>query len=91
MGGIFSFLPVAQHGEFFEPYFGTPHGLGFEKAAAMFGLRYEKLPSVAGFADVYQSACSRRTPTLIEVETEREGNVVLHRELLEKSAADLPL
>ena len=39
-GGIFSFLPIAEHTELFEPWFGTPHGYSFEAAAGMFGLRY---------------------------------------------------
>ena len=90
-GGIFSFLPVAQHGKFFEPYFGTPHGLVFESAAAMFGLRYEKPPSTNEFVNAYRSACRSQTPTLIEVKTDREENVALHRRLLEESTTNLPL
>ena len=38
-GGIFSFLPVADHAENFEPLFGTPHKREFAHAAAMFGLQ----------------------------------------------------
>jgi 2-succinyl-5-enolpyruvyl-6-hydroxy-3-cyclohexene-1-carboxylate synthase len=87
-GGIFSFLPVAQHEKFFEPYFGTPHGLGFEEAAAMFSLDYERPRSVAGFTETYGAAGSRETPTLIEVKTDRRENVALHRELLKESTAD---
>src|SRR5690606_36179020 len=42
-GGIFSFLPVAEaEGVPFEAVFGTPHGLGFEHAARMFGLPYAR-------------------------------------------------
>ncbi|HWS44459.1 MAG TPA: 2-succinyl-5-enolpyruvyl-6-hydroxy-3-cyclohexene-1-carboxylic-acid synthase, partial [Acidimicrobiia bacterium] len=37
-GGIFSFLPQAQHPERFEELFGTPHGLNFAAAAAVYGL-----------------------------------------------------
>ncbi|MDP8940627.1 MAG: 2-succinyl-5-enolpyruvyl-6-hydroxy-3-cyclohexene-1-carboxylic-acid synthase [Actinomycetota bacterium] len=85
-GGIFSFLPVAKHEKLFEPYFGTPHGLGFEQAASMFGLGYEQPRSVAEFADTYRSACGRRTPTIIEVRTDREENVASHRKLLEKAS-----
>ncbi len=87
-GGIFSFLPVAQHEKFFEPYFGTPHGLDFEEAAAMFGLDYERPRSVASFTEAYGAASDRETPTLIEVKTDRKENVALHRELLKKPAAD---
>ncbi|HEX2181465.1 MAG TPA: 2-succinyl-5-enolpyruvyl-6-hydroxy-3-cyclohexene-1-carboxylic-acid synthase [Rubrobacteraceae bacterium] len=81
-GAIFSFLPVARHEEFFEPYFGTPQGLGFQHAAAMFGLRYERPETPPGFVEAYSAACGRDGPTLIEVRTDREENVALHRSLL---------
>ena len=81
-GGIFSFLPVAGHTEFFEPYFGTPQGVGFGPAAAMFGLDHEQPGTAPDFLDAYRAACSRDTSTIIEVQTDREENVALHRELL---------
>ncbi len=82
-GGIFSFLPVARQTKFFEPYFGTPHGLGFEAAAAMFGLGYERPATSSEFLEAYRAACSREGSTLIEVRTDRAKNVALHREILE--------
>jgi len=81
-GGIFSFLPVASHEEFFEPYFGTPQNVGFEPAAAMFGLGYERPRTTGEFVEAYRAACARDGSTLIEVQTDREENVALHRELL---------
>jgi 2-succinyl-5-enolpyruvyl-6-hydroxy-3-cyclohexene-1-carboxylate synthase len=81
-GGIFSFLPVSRHERFFEPYFGTPQGVGFEPAAAMFGLDYERPRTTDGFVKAYRAACVRSGSTLIEVRTDREENVALHRELL---------
>ncbi len=81
-GGIFSFLPVAGEREFFEPYFGTPQGVGFESAAAMFGLGYENPKTAAEFVRAYRSAVSGQTSTLIEVNTNRDENVTLHNELL---------
>jgi len=86
-GGIFSFLPVARHEEFFEPYFGTPQGVGFEPAAKMFGLGYEHPGTREEFVEAYASACARDTSTLIEVKTERAENVELHRRVLEEVAA----
>ena len=86
-GGIFSFLPIAGQGEFFEPYFGTPHGVGFEPAARMFGLRYEHPGTTEEFVEAYGSACARGSSTLIEVNTDREENVALHRRILEEVAA----
>ena len=81
-GGIFSFLPVAKHKEFFEPYFGTPQGVGFGPAAEMFGLQYERPGTTAEFVESYRKACVRGSSTLIEVRTDREENVRLHGELL---------
>ena len=81
-GGIFSFLPVARHDGFFEPFFGTPQGIGFEPAAAMFGLGYERPNTPEELLRAYRAATSRGGSTLIEVETDRRENVALHRELL---------
>jgi 2-succinyl-5-enolpyruvyl-6-hydroxy-3-cyclohexene-1-carboxylate synthase len=86
-GGIFSFLPIAGHEEFFEPYFGTPQGVGFEPAARMFGLAYERPATMAEFVEAYGSACARGSSTLIEVKTDRVENVALHRRILEEVAA----
>jgi len=86
-GGIFSFLPVARHEEFFEPYFGTPQGVSFEPAAKMFGLGYELPATTEEFVEAYGSACTRGTSTLIEAKTDRKENVALHRRVLEEVAA----
>ncbi len=86
-GGIFSFLPVAGREEFFEPYFGTPQGVGFEPAAEMFGLGYERPSTTGEFVEAYGSACDRGSSTLIEVKTDRKENVALHRRILEEVAA----
>ncbi|NNF56977.1 MAG: 2-succinyl-5-enolpyruvyl-6-hydroxy-3-cyclohexene-1-carboxylic-acid synthase [Rhodothermaceae bacterium] len=82
-GGIFHFLPVEAHAaeSAFERYFGTPHGLGFEAAAQMFGLAYAQPETVEAFAAAYRGAMARETSTIIEVRTDREANVALHRAL----------
>jgi 2-succinyl-5-enolpyruvyl-6-hydroxy-3-cyclohexene-1-carboxylate synthase len=81
-GAIFSFLPVARYKAFFEPYFGTPQGLSFEHASAMFGLGYEHPGTATDFVEAYRAAHDRNGPTLIEVKTDREENAELHRRLL---------
>ncbi len=83
-GGIFSFLPIAGHEEFFEPYFGTPQAVGFEPAANLFGLDYEHPGTMEEFVEAYGSACARGSSSLIEVKTDREENVALHRRILEE-------
>jgi 2-succinyl-5-enolpyruvyl-6-hydroxy-3-cyclohexene-1-carboxylate synthase len=84
-GGIFSFLPVAKHKEFFEPYFGTPQGVGFGPAAEMFGLAYERPETAEEFVESYREVCARDSSALIEVRTDREENVRLHAELLRRA------
>ncbi|MBA2617078.1 MAG: 2-succinyl-5-enolpyruvyl-6-hydroxy-3-cyclohexene-1-carboxylic-acid synthase [Rubrobacter sp.] len=88
-GGIFSFLPVSGHESFFEPFFGTPQGVGFGHAAAMFGLRYEKPETTEEFLSAYRVARSGDGPSLIEVRTDRAENVAVHRRLLEEVAAGM--
>ena len=85
-GGIFHFLPVAGH-ERFEGLFGTPHGLGFEHAAQMFGLGYARPDSTAAFRDAFQAAHAAGRSAIIEVRTEREANRALHAELRKAAAA----
>jgi 2-succinyl-5-enolpyruvyl-6-hydroxy-3-cyclohexene-1-carboxylate synthase len=85
-GGIFSFLPVAARKEFFEPYFGTPQGVGFEPAAKMFGLDYEQPATTEEFVESYREASARGSSTLIEVQTDRRENVALHSRVLEEVA-----
>ena len=80
-GGIFSFLPVAGQRGFFEPYFGTPQGVAFEPAASMFGLRYESPRTAEEFIEAYRMSRARVGSTLIEVKTDREENLALHRRL----------
>ena len=85
-GGIFSFLPVSRHEAFFEPFFGTPQGVEFGSAAKMFGLHYERPETADGFLAAYRGALSEGGPTLIEVRTDRDRNVAVHRELLDEVA-----
>ncbi|MDX1546597.1 MAG: 2-succinyl-5-enolpyruvyl-6-hydroxy-3-cyclohexene-1-carboxylic-acid synthase [Rhodothermales bacterium] len=86
-GGIFHFLPIARHEALFEPYFGTPHGLGFAHAAEMFGLPYARPATPAAFTAAYEAARQRDGASLIEVRTERAANAALHRRLLATAAA----
>ncbi len=81
-GGIFSFLPAAEHRDLFERYFGTPHGLEFGAAAALYGIPYSRPASrrelVARAGD---ALCARRSE-IIEVRTDRARNAEHHRTLL---------
>ena len=78
-GGIFSFLPVARLEADFERLFGTPHGYHFEHAAAMFGLPYARPRTCSEFIRAYARAARGKGPALIEVVTDRDGNIRLHQ------------
>ncbi|MFO7776224.1 MAG: 2-succinyl-5-enolpyruvyl-6-hydroxy-3-cyclohexene-1-carboxylic-acid synthase [Candidatus Hydrogenedentota bacterium] len=80
-GGIFSFLPIAQHEHVFEPYFAAPHGLRFEDAARLFGLRHVCPGTPSEFSAAYGDAIETAGATLIEVVTDRTANHALHREI----------
>ncbi|MFO7973555.1 MAG: 2-succinyl-5-enolpyruvyl-6-hydroxy-3-cyclohexene-1-carboxylic-acid synthase [Candidatus Hydrogenedentota bacterium] len=80
-GGVFHFLPVAEHKEVLEPYFTTPHGLGFGHACAMYGLAYVRPESLAEFRTEYEAALDTPRATLLEVRTDRTENAALHNRI----------
>ncbi len=80
-GGIFSFLPIAEHPKHFERFFGTPHGMTFESVAKQFGLGHVQPQTAPDFDSAYATALNANAGTLIEVRTDRSANLALHREL----------
>jgi 2-succinyl-5-enolpyruvyl-6-hydroxy-3-cyclohexene-1-carboxylate synthase len=80
-GGIFSFLPIAKSTEIFDTYFGTPHGVNFSHAAAMFGLDYYHPQTSDEFIRDYQRALVDRRSAIIEITTDRAENLQLHQAL----------
>jgi len=85
-GGIFSFLPISERSEHFEKFFGTPHGLSFEHAAAMFSIVYHCPQSLSQFENTYKTAVAGVRPSVIEIKTNRTTNHELHQQLLSKIA-----
>ncbi|MBW2108899.1 MAG: 2-succinyl-5-enolpyruvyl-6-hydroxy-3-cyclohexene-1-carboxylic-acid synthase [Deltaproteobacteria bacterium] len=81
-GGIFSFLPIAQFEEVFEPYFITPHGLTFESVAAMYDLAYYQPATRDEFASSYQDALHAGRSAVVEVRLDREKNHAFHMQLV---------
>jgi 2-succinyl-5-enolpyruvyl-6-hydroxy-3-cyclohexene-1-carboxylate synthase len=88
-GGIFHFLPVAGESDGFEEHIATPHGLDFSHAAALYGLDYERPASVAALRHAVQAAVSHHRTTIVEVRTDREQNLALHRRITEAVARGL--
>jgi 2-succinyl-5-enolpyruvyl-6-hydroxy-3-cyclohexene-1-carboxylate synthase len=91
-GGIFHFLPIAGEHDAFEEHVATPHGLDFAKAAALFGCGYERPTALAELEAAVRQAVTTSTTTIIEVRTDREQNLALHRRVAEavRAASAIP-
>ena len=88
-GGIFHFLPVAGESDGFEEHVATPHGLDFSHAAALYGLDYERPATVAALRHAVDAAVGHHRTTIVEVRTDREQNLALHRRIAETVARGL--
>ncbi len=80
-GGIFSFLPQADYPEHFEQLFGTPTGLDFSHAAAMYEGNYQRVADWQQFRIAVERGMQDGGLHIVEVVTERESNVRMHRQL----------
>jgi 2-succinyl-5-enolpyruvyl-6-hydroxy-3-cyclohexene-1-carboxylate synthase len=80
-GGIFSFLPQAAYPEHFEQLFGTPHGLDFRPAAEMYGALFTRATDWPTFRSALAAGIQADGLNIIEVPTNREQNVKLHRSI----------
>lgn len=88
-GGIFHFLPVADEGGAFVEHVATPHGLDFSRAAALYGCAYERAATIAQLRAALKRALAAADTTIIEVRTDRERNLALHRRVAEAVRAAL--
>ena len=80
-GGIFSFLPISDFSDIFEPFFGVPHELSFKEAAKMFKGAYHSPTSSDEFKKCYSESILTQGLTIIEVNTDRHDNFALHKEI----------
>ncbi|MGR3765466.1 2-succinyl-5-enolpyruvyl-6-hydroxy-3-cyclohexene-1-carboxylic-acid synthase [Rossellomorea sp. NS-SX7] len=80
-GGIFSFLPQASEGTYFEELFGTPMDLDFSSAAAFYGAHFSLVKEEGEFVEALKNAEQHKGIKIIEVLTNREENVAIHRKL----------
>jgi 2-succinyl-5-enolpyruvyl-6-hydroxy-3-cyclohexene-1-carboxylate synthase len=87
-GGIFHFLPVAGETDAFEQHVATPHGLMFEHAAALYGCGYERASDPESLRGAIESSLGGGT-TIIEVRTDREQNLALHRRIAQAVTDEL--
>ncbi len=88
-GGIFHFLPVAGERDAFEEHVATPHGLPFALAAELYGCAYARVEGLAALAEAVDAAGRRTGTTIIEVPSDREANLALHRRIAAASSTAL--
>ncbi|MGI8505844.1 MAG: 2-succinyl-5-enolpyruvyl-6-hydroxy-3-cyclohexene-1-carboxylic-acid synthase [Solirubrobacteraceae bacterium] len=86
-GGIFHFLPVSSESGIFEEHVATPHGLQFEHAAALYGCAHEHARTEDQLRTAINRSLESQQTTIIEVRTDREQNLTLHRRLADAALA----
>jgi 2-succinyl-5-enolpyruvyl-6-hydroxy-3-cyclohexene-1-carboxylate synthase len=88
-GGIFSFLPIAKSTQIFDTYFGTPHGLDFAHAAAMFKLDYYHPQDRDELIRDYHRSLANSRSSIVEVTTDRTENLQLHQALVQLCSTEV--
>jgi 2-succinyl-5-enolpyruvyl-6-hydroxy-3-cyclohexene-1-carboxylate synthase len=72
---VFDYLPIAAERDVYERHIATAPGLELERAAALYGLRYERPRSLAALRELIRAPQGRK---LIEVASDRAAGVDLH-------------
>ncbi len=86
-GGVFNFLPQAEHQDVFEELFATPLGLDFAQVARLYGLVYSPVTDRSGLEPAIADAIAAPSPTMVVVRFKREDSVNGHRLCWEAAAA----
>lgn len=80
-GGIFSFLPQANHPKHFELLFGTPADLDFSHAVKMYGGEYANIEDWDHLAGALVDNREAAGLHVYEITTNRDSNLKEHRDL----------
>lgn len=80
-GGIFSFLPQANHPKHFELLFGTPADLDFSHAVKMYGGEYANVEDWDHLAGALVENREAAGLHVYEITTNRDSNLKEHRDL----------
>lgn len=88
-GGIFSFLPQVEEGEYFEKLFGTPLGIDFKQVIEMYGGSYQLAQDLPTLERQLLNSYQTHGLHVIEVQTDRGENVKWHQKIWQAIAEDL--
>jgi 2-succinyl-5-enolpyruvyl-6-hydroxy-3-cyclohexene-1-carboxylate synthase len=75
-GGIFSFLPIADHESHFEDKIAAPSGLDLEAIVRAFGIAYSAPTDVAQLQDAVER------PGFVHLKTDRAANKAAHDQVV---------
>lgn len=89
-GGIFSFLPQAKNERHFESLFGTPLGLDYRPTVEMYGGSFTSIQTWDDFRDKVKRSLNQPGLKVIEVRTNRQTNVAMHRYIFKCLSDTLP-
>lgn len=78
-GGIFDFLPIAQHRDRYEELFVTPHGLDLGVLARGFGVGWQRVLDPSGIPGAIRRSFEEPGASVVEVVVDRSESVVRHR------------
>jgi 2-succinyl-5-enolpyruvyl-6-hydroxy-3-cyclohexene-1-carboxylate synthase len=80
-GGIFDFLPIAEHADICGKYFTAEHDFDFKGVCETFKIRYYKAQTKSDLSKSYGDALKKGQPALIEVFTDRAVNLKLRKKI----------
>jgi 2-succinyl-5-enolpyruvyl-6-hydroxy-3-cyclohexene-1-carboxylate synthase len=72
---------AASGDDIYTRHIATPTGLDFADAARLYGLGHERADDVSGFREALERALAAERSTIVEVRTDRDANVRLHRDV----------
>lgn len=80
-GGIFDFMPIAEHADICGKYFTAEHDFDFKGVCETFKIRYYKAQTKSDLSESYSNALKEGQPALIEVFTDRAVNLKLRKKI----------
>jgi len=78
-GGIFNFLPQAEHADVFEELFGTPLGLRMQDVARLYDLDFCQVDRAADLQGALRAGLASDRAVMVCVRFDRAGSVAGHR------------
>jgi 2-succinyl-5-enolpyruvyl-6-hydroxy-3-cyclohexene-1-carboxylate synthase len=69
--------------DIYTRHIATPTGLNFADAARLYGLTHERAEDISGFRAAFERALAGEVSSIVEIRSDRESNVRLHRKAWE--------